>query len=380
MLEVAHIFRQYGQAYLDAFGDRMPPRHRVAMQDILDCRTERLGGQVFVCEACGGAHYAYHSCFNRSCPKCHSSHSEAWIQDRQAELLGVPYFHLVFTLPHELHEATRSHQAKIYGILMQAAAKSLLKLARDPRFVGGSLGILCVLHTWSRTLDYHPHVHCLVPAGGVSQDHRWLPAKKSFLVPVRALSKIFKAIFRDQLEALLPSVSIPTRIWKKRWNVFCKSAVQGSDTVLSYLARYVHRVAIANSRILDISKGHVTFTYQDSSSNRWHTMTLQANEFIRRFLQHVLPKGFHKIRYYGFWAPPARQILHRLQLILSVSYSTHQQAQDTNPTPELSPSLDSTLLLPKCPYCHEPALILLQILPRPKRAPPTNLYINSHHP
>lgn len=379
MLEVADVFRLYGQGYLDAFGDQMPPRHRQAMQDIQDCRTERMGGQVYLCQACKEYHYTYHSCFNRSCPKCHGDLSEAWIQQRLSELLGVPYFHLVFTLPHELHELTRSHQAQVYGLLMRAAAESLLKLAQDPRYVGGTVGIMAVLHTWSRTMDYHPHVHCLVPAGGVSQDDQWIPARQSFLVPVRALSKIFKAIFRDGIEALLPSSAVPSHVWKKNWNVFCKPAIQGSDAVISYLGRYVYRVAIANSRILDISNGRVTFMYQDSSSNRRRTMTLDAHEFIRRFLQHILPKGFHKVRYYGFLAPARRQTLYRLQILLPPADPAPQTDQPA-PIESLPLCFDPTSKLKTCPRCHQPALLLIQVIPRPKRGPPSRNPPNSSTP
>lgn len=367
MFEVADVFRLCGQGYVDAFGDRMPPRHLKAIQDIQACRTEELGGQVYLCEACGKHHYEYHSCFNRSCPKCHGARTEAWLGERESEILGVPYFHLVFTLPHELHELTRSHQAEVYGILMQAAAQSLLKLARDPRYVGGLLGILSVLHTWSRTLDYHPHVHCLVPAGGIDDDQRWIPARQSYLVPVRALSVIFRGMFRDLLRERLPQVNVPGRAWKKSWNVYCKPAIQGAHAVLSYLGRYVHRVAIANSRITNISNAQVSFKYQDSSSSRWHNMTLDAQEFMRRFLQHVLPKGFHKVRYYGFWAPPCRDTLRRLLLILPPTSPSEPTPQD--PDPPATP--DNTIPEhPPCPHCHQPALVLLKVIPRPKRGPP----------
>lgn len=366
MLEVADIFRLHGQGYLDAYGDRMPPRHRQAMQDIQACRTEKLGGEVYECQACGKKHYSYHSCFNRSCPKCHGARSEAWLIERQAEILPVPYFHVVFTLPHELHEAIRSHQAEVYSILMKAAAESLLKLAEDPRYVGGQLGILSVLHTWSRTLGYHPHVHCLVPAGGISDDQKWIPARQSYLVPVRALSVIFRAIFRDRLHDRFPDIVVPSRVWRKKWNVFCKPAIQGTQTILSYLARYVHRVAIANSRILNISKGLVTFSYLDSFTNQSKTMTLKAHEFIRRFLQHVLPKGFHKVRYYGFWSPPHRETLRRLQLILPVAVPICSEQVKSDPVFSLPPSDESL----KCPYCHQPALVLCLVIPRPCRSPP----------
>jgi hypothetical protein len=370
MLEIADVFRLYGPAYREAFGCRMPRRHRQAMQDIQDCRTEALGGHVFECESCGESYYSYHSCFNRSCPKCSGPRTEAWLMERAAEMLPVPYFHLVFTVPHELHAVFRSHPTVAYGLLMKAAAQSLIKLCRDPKYVGGLVGVLTVLHTWTRTLADHPHVHCLVPAGGVCLDaNEWRPAKKSFLVPVKALSMIFKAIFQDLLGKHLPDVAVPPRAWKKKWCVWSRAIEGDTDTILTYLARYVHRIAITNSRLVSIDDGQVTFRYQDSDTSQWRVMSLPALEFIRRFLQHVPVKGFHKVRYYGLWSPPYRSLLRQLQLVLSPNRSP-EPLDPFNPVlpPEYLPE-DRSDVFP-CPFCGQHSLVLIETIPRRRRAPP----------
>jgi hypothetical protein len=213
----------------------MPPSHHRALQDIRHCRTEVLGGHVYVCNQCGHRQFAYHSCKNRNCPKCQREDTDLWLQQRRQELLAVPYFHVVFTLPKEFHEIVRHHQKALYRVLMQAAAGSLMKLAADPRYVGGQLGILAVLHTWTTTLTYHPHVHCLVPAGGVSSDERWLPARKDYLVPIKALSKIFRGMFVEIARQTLPQVVFPDVARTKSWVVYCKPAVQGNEKVLRYV-------------------------------------------------------------------------------------------------------------------------------------------------
>jgi len=238
-----------------------------------------------------------------------------WIQRRRQELLAVPYFHVVFTLPKELRPIVRRHQKTLYGVLMKAAAQALMKLADDPRYVGGRLGILAVLHTWTTTLTYHPHVHCLVPAGGVTKDGRWVAARKGYLVPVQALAVIFRGMFLGSLRKAFPREHVPHSVWTKKWAVYCKPAVQGSERVLQYLARYVHRIALANSRLVRIEDGQVTFRYPIRKQQQWTTMTLPASEFMRRFLQHVLPRGTHKVRYYGFWNPSHRALLRQIQLV-----------------------------------------------------------------
>lgn len=367
MLEVADIFCRYGGQYLRTFGNAMLPSHCRAFHDILSCRTPARGGHIFSCNRCGHRVYAYHSCRNRSCPKCHAHDTEAWLEARRKELLPVPYFHVVFTLPKELRRIVRQHQKPLYGILMKAAAKALIKLAADPHYVGGRIGVMAILHTWTRTLVYHPHVHCLVPAGGLSDDQRWLPARKNYLVPVKALSKIFRGVFMDLVARRLPDLELPASVRHREWVAYCKPSIQGVDAVLNYLGRYVHRIAITNRRILSIDDGKITFRYQNAGNSVWKTMTLEANEFIRRFLQPVLPKGVHKVRYYGLWAPSNRQLLHRLQLALAAE-------QTDPPSDEPDPSLKHAQTPdPKgktCPHCGKGVLIRIGRIPRNQRAPP----------
>jgi Putative transposase/Transposase zinc-binding domain len=371
MPEVADVLRRYGPDYQERFSADLLPSHRRAMDDIIHCRTEALGGQLLQCERCGQEHYVYHSCRNRSCPKCHHQDTEAWLEARRLELLPVPYFHVVFTLPQELRELVRRNQKDLYDILLRAAAQSLIKLAADPHYVGGLIGVLCVLHTWTRALVYHPHVHCLVPAGGLSADRtEWRPARQTYLVPVHALSKLFRGLFLDLVRQERPDLTLPEAVWTKGWVVYCKPTVQGPEKVLNYLGRYVHRIALTNSRIVSIEDGDVCFRYQDSQNHRWHTMTLPAQEFIRRFLQHVLPQGFHKVRYYGLWSPLHRSLRHQLQLWLA------RHAPDpppTSPEPESQPTTSGCPPLragQPCPHCGQGLLVLIRLLPRHPRGPP----------
>jgi Putative transposase/Transposase zinc-binding domain len=371
MPEVADVLRRYGPDYQERFGADLLPSHRRAMADIIRCRTEALGGQLLQCERCGQEHYVYHSCRNRSCPKCHHQDTAAWLEERRQELLPVSYFHVVLTLPQELRELVRRNQKDLYDILLRAAAQSLLKLAADPHYVGGLIGVLCVLHTWTRALVYHPHVHCLVPAGGLSADRtEWRPARQTYLVPVHALSKLFRGVFLDLVRQERPDLTLPEAVWTKGWVVYCKPTVQGPEKVLNYLGRYVHRIALTNSRIVSIEDGYVCFRYQGSQSHRWNTMTLPAQEFIRRFLQHVLPQGFHKVRYYGLWSPLHRPLLHQLQLWLA------RHAPDpppASPAPESQPTDSGCPPLragQTCPHCGQGLLVLIRLLPRHPRGLP----------
>jgi Putative transposase/Transposase zinc-binding domain len=369
--EVADVLRRSGADYRERFGEDLLPSHRRAMDDMLRCRTEALGGQLLQCEHCGQEHYVYHSCRNRSCPKCHRQDTEAWLEERRQELLPVPYFHVVFTVPQELGEIIRRHQHALYDILLRAAAHALIPLAADPHDVGGLIGVLCVLHTWTRTLTYHPHVHCLVPAGGISADRsQWRPAHTSYLVPVHALSKLFRGLFLELVRQERPDLTIPESVWTKGWVVYCKPAVQGPEQVLNYLGRYVHRIALTNSRILSTEDGHVSFRDQDAQEQRWRTMTLPAHEFIRRFLQHVLPQGFHNVRYYGLWSPVHRSLLHLLQLWLTQSAPAPSPA---SPEPQLHSSDSWCLPLRAgqlCPHCRQGLLVCIRPLPRLQRGPP----------
>ena len=370
MLEVADILHRYGGAYLDRFGEAVPLRHRYVIRELVNCRTEALGGHVYVCDGCGHQHFSYHSCRNRHCPKCHGHDMEDWLAARHDELLPVPYFHVVFTVPQELRRIIRAHPGRLYGVLMKAAAKAHMKLAADPRYVGGKTGILAILHTWTRTLEYHPHVHCLVPGGGVSPDGSWIPSRPDYLVPVKALSKIFRGIFMDLARKALPDIILPTSVWKQSWVVYSKATVQGADRVLDYFGRYVHRVAIANSRIVSIDNGRVVFRYRKVGQTTGRTMSLDAHEFIRRFLQHVLPRGVHKVRYYGLWAPSNRALLQRIRDELA----EHQPKLAVQDLLEPQPSKPARSPRPRegqpCPHCGEGVLVWLAAVPRSSRAPP----------
>lgn len=284
-MELADIVKAHGADYLRCHGNRMLPSHKRALTAMEQCRTQALGGHLTECEECGHQHYSYHSCKNRSCPKCHANDTRRWLEKRETELLPVRYFHQVFTLPSELRESVRSHQKTLYPILMRTAADTLEAIGLDPRHVGGKLGILAVLHTWTRVLEHHPHVHMLVPAGGLDKDNIWRPArKKKFLVPVRALSRGFRGRFMDQAQKALPDIIFPKEVWDKEWVVFCKPTFNQAKKVLRYLGRYVHRIAITNNRILALKDGQVTFRYQNSETREWKTMQLPAHEFLRRYL------------------------------------------------------------------------------------------------
>ena len=319
MVELADIFRQYGPAYRAKFGDQWLPSHRHAMWAIEHCRTEALGGHVYPCPDCDTRVYQYHSCRNRHCPKCQNENAQHWLEQQRDLLLPVPYFMLTFTLPAPLRPVARSHQALLYNLLFRTSASATQHLATDPRFIGGQLGLVGVLHTWGRTLTYHPHVHYLIPAGGVADDGQtWRPARDDFLVPVKALSGIFRARFRDALRSTELFDLVPASVWEHEWVVHCK-AVGNGKTAFKYLAPYVFRVAISNSRILRVENDQVTFRYRASDSGQSKLCTLAAEEFIHRFLQHVLPKGFVKVRYYGFLSVNQRAHLTTLRQQLAPS-------------------------------------------------------------
>ena len=365
MLEVADVLHRAGDAYLQKYGATMLDSHRRALHDLRHCRTAILGGQVYCCDRCGHRQYAYHSCKNRHCPKCQGDETECWLAERRGELLDVPYFHLVFTLPEALRPLVRRHQKLLYGVLMKAAANSLMKLAADPRYVGGRLGMLAVLHTWTTTMAYHPHVHLLVPGGGVREDEVWVAARKDYLVPVIPLAQIFRGMFLSLLRQALPHEPVPKTVWTQAWVVYCKPTVQGADKVLEYLARYVHRVAFANSRLVRVTDEHVTFRYQDRRQQQWKTMTVTTEEFLRRFLQHVLPRGTHKVRYYGIWHPSQRALLRRVQ------WATLREPIPTATADEGRVEFmdHESGHARKCPCCQEGTLQLIETISR-QRAPP----------
>lgn len=364
MPDLAGIVREFGPEYFAHHGQRMLPSHVRAMRDLVACRTEILGGHLAQCDQCGHQHYSFHSCRNRSCPQCHSGDIARWLEKRQAELLPTPYFHVVFTIPDTLQAIIWSHQKRLYSALFKAAADALLSLTADPRYVGGNVGILAVLHTWTRQLGRHAHVHCLVTGGGLTDGGHWLDARKKYLVPVKALSSLFRAKFMALVHKALPEESFPESVWQKDWVVYCKPAIQGSKKLLDYLGRYIHRIAITNRNILAIHKGQVTFKYKDSRDNRWKKSTLPGEEFLRRFLQHVLPRGFHKVRYYGLLSPRNRSRLRQLQLAMVA-----KEPETASPA-EPPPAGDETEERPPCPRCETGFMLVITLIPRSTRGPP----------
>jgi hypothetical protein len=338
---------------------------------MLHGRTEVLGGHLLQCDDWGQEQYVYHSCRQRSCPTCHRQDTAAWWQARRQALLPVPYVHVVFTVPHEWGELSRRHPQDLYDIWLRAAARSLMKLAADPHYVGGLIGVLCVLHTWTRTLAYPPHVHGLVPAGGVSADRTaWRSARMAYLVPVHARSKLFRGLLRALVRQARPDLIIPEGVWSQGWGVSCTPAVQGTEQVLNSLGRSVHRLALTNSRMLSLEDGCGCFRYQDAQDQRWKTMTLPAQAFIRRFLQHILPQGFHKVRYDGLWSPGHRPLLHQRQLCLaSQAPPPPPESPERNSLPHLfvSPPLQAGQ---RCPPCTQGLLAVIRLLPRLRRGPP----------
>ena len=354
----------HGPRYLEQFGDRMPGSHKKALFAIAACRTEGMGGHLEECDRhCGHFDYVYHSCKNRSCPKCHGADSQKWLAKRESELLPVPYFHLVFTLPSELREVVRGNQKALYAVLFEAAIAALIRLGIDRKYLGGQLGMVAVLHTWTRAKEYHPHLHLLVPGGALDKDGTWRPARRKFLVPVKALSPIFRAIFMKRARKALPAISFPGEVWEKDWVVFSRPTFKKTKKVLSYLSRYVYRVAITNNSIIALEKDHVTFRYQNADTRQWKTMRLSAIEFLRRFLQHVLPKGFHKVRHFGFLHPTNRNTLRRLQLLL--------WERDRNRTATMEQEIEARAGIEKlCPYCKEGTMVAISWFPRKARSPP----------
>jgi len=318
-LEVADVFRQYGEAFLKRWGHTVSSQQRKALRDIGVCRTAALGGHLEHCDGCPHEVIAYNSCRNRSCPKCQSTARDRWLAERAKELLPVPYCHVVLTLPESLAMVVLQNAQLVYGLLFRAASQTLLEIAADPRHLGAKIGFLAVLHTWNQQLLHHPHLHCVVPAGGLAPDgSRWIRCRPKFFLPVKVLSRLFRgkflALLRDafargklQFHGALRPLREPARfhaflrpLQDTEWVVYAKPPFGGPEYVLKYLARYTHRVAISNGRLLCLENGQVTFQWRDSKdNNQIKAMTLDAVEFIRRFLLHILPSGFVKIRHFG---------------------------------------------------------------------------------
>ena len=396
-LEVADIFRISGPAYRAAHAGHLSLHQLKVMSAIEHCRTAALGGHVEACEKCGHQRIAYNSCRNRHCPKCQGAAARAWLAEREADLLPVGYFHVVFTLPDEVAEIAFHNKAVVYDLLFHAASETMLTIAADPRHLGARIGITAVLHTWGSALTHHPHVHMIVPGGGIAPDgQRWIASRPAFLLPVRVLGKLFRRLFLTNLLALHHAGRLaffggltpladrraflrhlaPVR--QKRWVVYAKPPFASPEAVLAYLSRYTHRIAISNRRLLafDDNTG-VTFRYKDyrrDGAARYQVMTLEPAEFIRRFLLHVLPRGFHRIRHYGLFASAAhRENLARARQLLAVPQPTTQDAADSDAAPEP---------WRRCPCCGG-LMIVIEFLARtirprippaaaapPARAPP----------
>jgi hypothetical protein len=321
-LEVADIFRREGPAYVQAHDGHLGRVERRVMSAIELCRTAALGGHVEGCRACGTVHVAYNSCRNRHCPKCQSAAARDWMAARVDDLLPVPYFHVVFTLPAEIAAIAFQNKTVVYDILFKSAAETLRIIAADPRHLGAGIGLIAVLHSWGQTLSYHPHLHCIVPGGGPSPDgSRWIACRPNFFLPVRVLSHLYRRLFLQALRAAfevgqlhffgeITNLADPQAFaWlliaasRRDWVVYAKPPFGGPEQVLAYLSRYTHRVAIANSRLVSMEAGKVTFCWRDyRHGRRPRHMTLDAGEFIRRFLLHTLPDGVHRIRHFGFLA------------------------------------------------------------------------------
>jgi hypothetical protein len=386
-LEVADIFRAHGAAWRTANAGHMSLGQLKAMSAIARCRTAALGGHVARCEECAHTHIAYNSCRNRHCPKCQGAAAREWLAARQAELLPVPYFHVVFTLPTPVADIAYQNKAVVYDFLFKAAAETLITIAADPRHLSARIGMTAVLHTWGSALTHHPHVHCIVPGGGISLDGaRWISCRPGFFLPVRVLSRLFRRLFleklRDAHEAgrlhffgnlarlakcdAFDAHLAPLR--KCEWVVYAKPPFGGPEAVLAYLSRYTHRVAISNSRLVAIDGNGVTFKWKDYRSQgheRYKTMTVGTHEFIRRFLIHVLPLGFHRIRHYGLFANGGRvRNIARARELLRV------------PAAEIEPAdaeeCEPAALSQPCPCCGG-RMVIVETFERggEPRAPPT---------
>ena len=366
-VELADIVRRFGPEFISRYGPRMMASQKRALSDIAACCTRELGGRLYHCDDCHDTFWHYHCCRNRACPKCHGSQTRQWLQERQAELLPCDYFHAVVTVPSELRPLFRRHQKLLYGLLMQVSAAAVKELCAQKRHLGALPGMLAVLHTWNGRLDYHPHVHLLITGGGITADGKyWEPARGEFLMPVAVLSRKIAAQFRAALEKAEPTVfaDIPTKVWQREWVSFCKHYGHGNDAVLNYLSRYVFRTAISNARILGMDQTHVTFRWKDRKADAWHTERLPGVEFLRRFLQHVLPQGFHKVRYYGLWHSSKRAQSNRawVLLILATPADAAQPPKMASLAEALSQLTELTdqaldeaaahdVTMPRCPHC-----------------------------
>jgi Putative transposase/Transposase zinc-binding domain len=385
-LEVADVFRRYGEAYREQHGASMSTGQRRVMTAIEVCRTATLGGHMERCDECGHERNAFNSCRDRHCPKCQSLARARWIEDRKAELLEVPYFHVVFTVPEEIAAIALQNKEVVYRILFGATAETLKTIAADPKHLGAEIGFFAVLHSWGQNLLFHPHLHCVVPGGGPSPDgDRWVYCRPDFFLPVRVLSSLFRRLFLESLEktsdagklrffgTLEPLQNRSTfrrhlaPLKERDWVVYAKAPFAGPEQVLDYVGRYTHRVAISNNRLLDIENCQVRFRWKDyRRSDQVKTMTLSAEEFIRRFLLHVLPNGFRRIRYYGFLGNRGREE----KLAVCRRLLGMQVAENAIPEPPAETDYRDRYedltghSLRQCPQCRKGNMLVVRILPR----------------
>jgi len=395
-LEVADVLRRYGAAYRQTHAGSLSLAQRRVMSAVELCRTAALGGHVEQCDACGHQRIAYNSCRNRHCPRCQSLARAQWLDDRQADLLPVPYFHVVFTVPQEIAAIAYQNKAVVYDILFQATAETLQTIAADPKHLGADIGFIAILHTWGQNLLHHPHLHCVVPGGGLALDHsRWIACRPGFFLPVRVLSRLFRRLFLERLQrasetgrlrffnALAPLQHVqafaryldgPRRA---EWVVYAKEPFGGPQQVLDYLGRYTHRVAISNNRLIDIADGHVTFRWKDyRHESAQRVMQLDAPEFIRRFLLHVLPRGLQRIRHYGFLSNRRRETgLAECRRLLEVipPRATAPDAFSQDYRDRYARLTGRSLRV--CPACARGHMVCIELLPhhaRP-RAPPAGV-------
>jgi len=339
------------------------------MEAIERCRTEALGGHLSQCTACGELEYSYHSCKNRHCPKCQNDAATRWLEQQRTLLLPVPYFLVPFTLPAELRPVARSHQHCLYNLLLQTSAAALQALTLDPRYLGGQIGMVGVLHTWTRDLASHPHVHYLIPGGALSPEGlQWLsPRSAAWLVPVRALSRLFRGKFKAALTTAGLYDPVPPQVWHKDWVTHCTPAGTGTE-VLTYFAPYIYRIALTNNRLETFEDGHVTFRVKKRSGAGWKRLTLPAEAFIHRFLQHVLPKRFPKVRSYGFLSPSRRTVLPQLRtLVAACPSNVPGPASDPPRAPHKPPPTPAEER--RCRQCGGLLVCLVRLSPYP-RAPP----------
>ena len=366
MSSLADILRQYGTDYHQQHQKDILPSHVKTMRDVIRCRTPELGGQTWHCEHCGNTHYSYHSCRNRHCPRCQHDRAKTWLERQFDLLLSVPYFMATVTVPEGLRTVFRHRQKTLYSLFFKASAKAIMIIARDKRFLGADIGLIGVLQTWTRMIAYHPHIHFLIPGGGVI-GNRWKWSKPDFLVHVKPLSRLIRRYFREALKQTDLYQLVPDSIWNQDWVCHIEPVGTG-ESALKYLAPYIFRVAISDRNILDVHDGQVTFRYKDSDTvDQFNICSVTAQEFIRRFLQHVLPRGFVKVRYFGFLATKKRADLDRVKELIG-----RRLFSKSPPHPERK-----TFVM-RCPDCNVPMIFVCELPKEPStgRGPPAWLLLN----